>query len=264
VGILNITPDSFYDGGRYDSLRAAVERARSMIEEGADVIEIGGEKAGPGEPVPVHEEIRRVVPVLSAIRAETGIPVAVDTRRAEVAEAVMASGADIINSIDGFGDRALRRVAAATGAAVVVMHIEGRPRVANPQPHYHDVVKEVRTWLLDRVGDCLADGIAADRIAIDPGPGFGKTSQHDLTILRRIDEYTELPYPVMLAASRKGVIGAVLGIGPEERLEGTLAVLAWGVLHGVKLVRVHDVRAATRTVRMAEAVVNPQLVEAGT
>jgi dihydropteroate synthase len=240
----------------------AMDRVQAMIVEGVDLIEVGGEKAGPGPAVSAQEEIERVVPAIEIIRREADVPISVDTWKAEVARAAVEAGADIVNSIDGFDDPALRRAAAETGAAIVVMHIKGKPRVANPDPHYGDVVAEVRASLLERVGRCLADGVRPDRIVIDPGPGFGKTSAHDLEIVRHIARFTELPYPVMLAASRKSFIGAVLGGGPDERLEGTLAVLTWGVLQGVRLVRVHDVRAAVRTVRMTEAVLHPDRVEA--
>jgi dihydropteroate synthase len=233
-----------------------------MIAEGADLIEIGGEKAGPGPAVSADEEIARVLPAIEAIRRESAIPISIDTWKAEVARAGLASGANIINSIDGFDDPALRRVAAETGAGIVVMHIQGQPRVANANPSYVDVIEDVRTSLLERVDRCLRDGVRPESIAIDPGPGFGKTSEHDLALVRNIGRFTQLPYPVMLAASRKSFIGAVLGGGPEDRLEGSLAVIAWGVLHGVKLVRVHDVQASVRTVRMTEAVLRPNEVEA--
>jgi dihydropteroate synthase len=262
VGILNVTPDSFYDGGRYIAAARALDRVHAMIAEGVDVIEVGGEKAGPGPSVSAEEEIARVVPVIEAIRRETDLPISIDSWKPDVARAAVEAGADIVNSIDGFDDPRLRRVAAETEAGVVVMHIQGKPRVANPNPRYADVVGDVRSSLLERVERCLQDGVLPERIMIDPGPGFGKTAAHDLEIVRRIDAFTALPYPVMLAASRKSFIGAVLGGGPDERLEGTLAVLAWGVLKGVKLVRVHDVQAAVRTVKMTEAVLHPERVEA--
>jgi dihydropteroate synthase len=261
VGILNVTPDSFYDGGRYMTQGRALARAREMVLEGADALEIGGEKAGPGPPVSAEEEIERILPVLEAIHGEIDVPISVDTWKPAVARAAVAAGASIINSIDGFADPALRAVAAETGAAVVVMHIRGRPRVPNPDPQYRDVVAEVRASLIERVDFCIAAGVRPDRVVIDPGPGFGKTAEDDLSLIRRIVSFTELPYPVMLAASRKSFIGAVLNGGPDDRLEGTMAVLAWGVLRGVKLVRVHDVRAAVRVVRMTEAVLHPECVE---
>jgi dihydropteroate synthase len=199
--------------------------------------------------------------VIRAIKRELALPVSVDTFKPEVARAAVDAGADIINSIDGFRNPELRRVAADTGAAIVIMHIQGEPRVANPTPHYHDVVEDVRCFLQDRVRDCLENGIDADRIVIDPGPGFGKTSEHDIELLRKIERFTALPFPVLLAASRKRFIGDVLGLDAQERLEGSLAVIAWSVLHGVKLVRVHDVKASRRVCRMTEAVLHPERVQ---
>lgn len=262
MGILNTTPDSFYDRGRYQQLDRAVARAHEMIEEGADLIDVGGERAGPGEPVAVDEEIRRVIPVIEAIRRELQVPISVDTFKPQVARAAASAGAELINSIGAFGDPAMRRVAAETRSAVVIMHIKGQPRVANPNPYYKNVRDEVCRFLSERVEACLADGILPSRIILDPGPGFGKTAQHDLAVLRGLSEITSGPYPVLLAVSRKPFIGEVLGGGPEDRLEGSLAVAAWGVLNGVKIIRAHDVRATKRVCTMVEAVLHPDLVEA--
>jgi dihydropteroate synthase len=254
MGILNRTPDSFYDRGRYQALELALQRAREMIEEGADIIDIGGEKAGPGAPVPVDEEIARVVPTIARIREESTIPISVDTFKPEVARAAVDAGADIVNSIGGFADPRMRAVAAETGAAAVVMHIQGEPRVRNPDPQYGDVVQEVRDFLADRARACIDDGIRADQIIIDPGPGFGKTSGHDLALLRNLSQLTSLPYPLLLAVSRKPFIGSVLDVDTDERLEGSLAVATWGVMHGAAIIRTHDVRATKRVCTMTEAV----------
>lgn len=260
MGILNITPDSFYDRGRYGTPDVAVARALEMAGEGADIIDVGGERAGPGPEVTAESEKRRVIPLVEAIRRRIDLPVSVDTWKPAVAAAAMDAGASIINSIGGFDDPAMREVAARTGAAVVVMHIQGQPRVANPHPRYTDVVREVEQSLAARVEACLAAGIAPDRIVIDPGPGFGKSSGHDLTILRHLDRLTAGPYPVLLAASRKTFIGDVLGLDVDERLEGSLAVTAWAVLRGVRIVRTHDVRATKRVAVMTEAVLHPEIV----
>ncbi|HEX6508492.1 MAG TPA: dihydropteroate synthase [Chloroflexota bacterium] len=262
MGILNTTPDSFSDGGRYRELERALARAVQMAAEGADIIDIGGEKAGPGEPVSLEEELRRVVPVVAAVKREISLPVSVDTLKPDVARMALDAGADIINSIGGFDDPALRRVAANARAGVIVMHIQGTPRVANPCPVYGDVVEEVRRFLLERAALCVADGIDASRIIIDPGPDFGKTADQTIAVLRNLERLTELPYPVLLAASRKRFIGEMLGTEVDDRLEGSLAVATWGVLQGVRLVRVHDVRATKRIVTMVEAVLNPWEVEA--
>jgi dihydropteroate synthase len=258
MGILNVTPDSFYDRGRYRTHRAALARAHAMAEEGADILDIGGEKAGPGEPVTVDEEIRRVVPIVDAVRREIALPISVDTFKPEVARAAIQAGADIINSIGGFESPAMREVAVETGAAIVVMHIQGRPRVAHPHPTYGDVVRDVQDWLEERVRLCLEAGIAPDRVIVDPGPDFGKSSRHTLLLLHDLMSLTTGPYPVLLAASRKKFIGDVLGSSVEERLEGSLAVVAWAVQQGVKIVRVHDVRPTRRVVTMIESLLHPE------
>jgi dihydropteroate synthase len=260
MGILNRTPDSFYDHGKYLHLDTALARAEEMLEEGADMIDVGGEKAGPGEPVSAEEETRRVVPVIEALRRRTDVPISVDTFKPEVARRAVRAGADIINSIGGFADAEMRRAAAETGAGAVVMHIRREPRVADPDPVYEDVVEDVRRFLVERVQLCIADGIQPERIIIDPGPGFGKTSDQDIAVLRSLDAFTGLPYPVLLAVSRKRFIGDVLGLDTQDRLEGSLAVAAWGTLHGVRIVRTHDVKATTRVVRMTEAVLDPEFV----
>lgn len=262
MGILNTTPDSFYDQGRYAKLEKAVQRAESIVEEGADLIDVGGEKAGPGDPVSAEEEIARVIPVIQAIRRQVDVPISVDTFKPEVARRAVKAGADIINSIGGFRDAPMRRVAAETGAAIVIMHIKGEPRVANPSPHYDDVVAEVRQFLEERVEDCIEDGIPEERIIIDPGPGFGKTTSQDLEVLRGLRRLTSMSFPVLLAVSRKKFIGDVLEAPVEGRLEGSLAVATWGVLQGVKILRVHDVRGTRRVVDMTHAVLHPDAVEA--
>jgi dihydropteroate synthase len=257
MGILNRTPDSFYDQGKYHELELSLRRARDMIAEGADIIDVGGEKAGPGEPVSVEEEIERVAPAIRALKAETSVTISVDTFKPQVARAAVAAGADIVNGIGGMIDPAMRRVCADTGAVAVIMHIKGQPRVANPNPTYEDVFEEVYGFLEDRIAECIGDGIAVDRIIIDPGPAFGKTSEHDLEIIRHLDRLAELPYPLLLAVSRKRFIGDVLGLEADDRLEGSLAVAAWGVMRGARIIRTHDVKATRRVVDMTAAVLDP-------
>lgn len=257
MGILNRTPDSFYDHGKYQGLEAAIRRAEEMLAEGVDIIDVGGEKAGPGPAVSADEETRRVVPAIEAVRKRTSIPISVDTFKPEVARRAIEAGADIINSIGGFGELDMRRAAVETGAAAVIMHIRREPRVADPNPVYGDVVRDVRSFLVHRVQECIADGIAPERILVDPGPGFGKTSDQDVEILRNLRDFTDLPYPVLLAVSRKRFIGDTLGLATDERLEGSLAVAAWGTMKGVKIIRTHDVKATRRVVRMIEAVLDP-------
>jgi dihydropteroate synthase len=200
--------------------------------------------------------------MIEAVKRELSTPLSVDTFKPEVARAAVEAGADLINSIGGFADPAMRRVASDTGAAIVIMHIKGAPRVANPNPVYEDVTGEVREFLEERVATCIREGIPARRIIIDPGPDFGKTTQQSVTLMRELGRLTELPHPVLLAVSRKRFIGEVLGTSVGERLEGSLALVAWGVLQGVKLLRVHDVRASKRVAVMTEAVLRPQAIQA--
>ncbi len=237
-------------------------RAAELVSEGADIIDIGGEKAGPGDAVTIEEELRRVIPVLEAVKREVAVPLSVDTYKPAVARAAVEAGADIINSISGFDDPEMRRVARETGAVIVIMHIKGEPRVANPNPVYDDVTGEVRTFLEERVATCIREGISPERIIVDPGPDFGKTTQQSIAVVRELRRLTGLPYPVLLAVSRKRFIGQVLGTPVDERLEGSLALVAWGVLQGVKLLRVHDVRASKRVAVMTEAVLHPDAVVA--
>jgi dihydropteroate synthase len=260
MGILNRTPDSFYDHGKYRELEQAMRRADEMLSEGVDIIDVGGEKAGPGEPVSVEEEVRRVVPTIEMLRRRTPVPISVDTFKPDVARRAIEAGADIINSIGGFREPDMRLAAADTKAAIVIMHIRREPRVADPNPVYDDVVAEVRSFLMERADECSEAGIPSDRIVIDPGPGFGKTTDQDLEVLRHLHAFTELPYPVLLAVSRKKFIGDILELATEERLEGSLATAAWGTIHGVKIIRTHDVRATQRVVRMTEAVLDPSYV----
>jgi dihydropteroate synthase len=260
MGILNTTPDSFYDRGRYVDRDRAIAYALDMVAEGADILDIGGEKAGPGDAVSLEEELSRVIPVVQAIRRSIDVPISVDTLKPKVARGAIEAGASIINSIGGFQDADMRGVAAETGAAVVVMHIKGRPRVANPNPHYDDVVGEVARFLEERVAACLADGISPSSIILDPGPDFGKTTEQSVNVLRGLERITAMPHPVLLAVSRKRFIGDVLGLGVADRLEGSLALTAWGVLRGIKIVRTHDVRATRRVITMTEAVLDPGAV----
>jgi dihydropteroate synthase len=261
MGILNPTPDSFYDRGRYQTLDASINRAVEMAEQGAGMIDVGGEKAAPGAALSTEEEKRRVIPVIKAIRRQLDVAISVDTLKPDVAEAALDAGADIINSIGGFEDARMREVAARTEAAIVIMHIQGCPRIAHPNPVYGDAVEDVAAWLADRAALCLQSGIQRDRIVLDPGPGFGKRTEHDLAVIRGIERFTAMPFPILLAASRKKFIGDILSSSVENRLEGSLAVAAWGVLKGVLMVRAHDVRETVRAVRMTEAVMHPDEIE---
>jgi dihydropteroate synthase len=252
MGILNRTPDSFYDGGRMD-LGASVEHAQKMVAEGAAIIDIGAVKAGPGEDVSVEEESDRLLPLVEALR-DVGVPLSIETAHASVAQRAIDAGAAIVNDVTGFSDPGLAGVCAESEAAVVLMHhggqIRGRPR----SPQYPDVVGAVIDEWRRLAGIAHAAGVADDRIIVDAGLDFGKNTFHSLELMRRLDEQVAQPWPLLVAPSRKDVVGETLGLPLEERLEGTLALVALSVAGGAAIVRVHDVRAAVRTVMMTEAV----------
>ena len=253
MGILNVTPDSFSDGGRFLSPDAAVKRALIMEKEGADIIDVGGESSRPGaEPVPVEEELRRVIPVLERLRGKLRIPISIDTTKAEVAEAALRAGASIVNDISALRfDPAMASVVAEFGAGLVLMHMLGTPKTMQQDPHYEDVVREVREFLAERALYAQSQGIPREAIAVDPGIGFGKTVEHNLELLRRLPELVELGFPVLVGPSRKSFIGAILGLGVEERLEGTLVACAVAVVRGADILRVHDVREVRRAADLA-------------
>ncbi len=253
MGILNVTPDSFSDGGRFLSPDAAVERALAMEKEGADIIDVGGESSRPGaDPVPVEEELRRVLPVLERLRGKLRIPISIDTTKAEVAEAALRAGASIVNDISALRfDPAMAPLVAEFGAGLVLMHMLGTPKTMQQAPHYEDVVTEVRDFLAERAQYAQSQGIPREAIAVDPGIGFGKTVEHNLELLRRLPELVELGFPVLVGPSRKSFIGAILGLGVEERLEGTLAACAVAVVRGADILRVHDVKEVRRAADLA-------------
>ena len=253
MGIVNRTPDSFYDGGRMD-LGRATEHALAMVTAGADILDVGGVKAGPGEPVSETEELKRVQPLISELSARTETPISVETAHPGIAEASIEAGASMINDISGLADDSLARVCARTGASLVVMHhggqIRGRPR----HPLYDDVVIDVIEEFERCAEIAMLAGVGDDQLVVDPGLDFGKTTYHSLEIMRRLEELTALDWPVLVAPSRKDVIGETLALQPDERLEGTLALVGISVIAGAAVVRVHDVEASVRVVRMTEAV----------
>jgi dihydropteroate synthase len=257
MGVLNVTPDSFSDGGRYVGPDEAIEHGLALASEGADIIDVGGESSRPGsEAVSEDEELRRIVPVVEMLASKLSIPVSIDTTKAAVARAALDAGAQIVNDISaGLLDPPILDVAAAHAAGLVLMHMQGEPKTMQRNPTYGDVVAEVGGFLRDRAATAEAAGVSPDRIAIDPGFGFGKRLEHNLALLARLRELTQLGYPVVVGTSRKSFIGAVLGDLPVgERLEGTAATVALAVAAGAKIVRVHDVRAMVRVVRTTEAV----------
>ena len=254
MGIVNRTPDSFYDGGRM-SLEEAVEYGLSLVEEGADLLDVGGVKAGPGPEVDESEELRRLLPLIEGLSSRVSVPLSVETGRPRVAREAFDAGASIVNDVTELFDPQLAPVCAEVDATVIVMHnggqIRGRPR----HPRYADVVRAVLDRWDELAQAFIEAGVSEERIIVDPGLDFGKTTFHSLELMRRLDELVSRGRPVLVAPSRKDVVGETLGLPLEERLEGTLALVAVSVLKGARIVRVHDVAAAVRVVQMTEAVI---------
>ncbi len=255
MGILNVTPDSFSDGGTHDSVEAAVAHGLRMIEEGADIVDVGGESTRPGaRPVPVDEECRRVVPVIRALAEASDRVISIDTRKAAVARRALAAGASIVNDITALtADRDMLAVVRDSGAGAVLMHMQGKPETMQQAPRYDDVVAEVHAWLARRVKEVTAAGVPGDRLAIDPGIGFGKTLEHNLALLGALTRFNEIGRPLLVGLSRKGFVGTITGAPVESRLAGSLTALVWCIWRGAAILRVHDVRASREAVRMATA-----------
>jgi dihydropteroate synthase len=261
MGILNVTPDSFSDGGRFQTLEKALVRGLQMVEEGADIIDIGGESTRPGaQPVQPLEEIARTVPMIGRLREKTNALISIDTRKADVARAAIAAGADIINDISALSDPEMVNVAAETGAGLVLMHMQGTPETMQKNPRYDDVVSNVWNFLEERMAFAVERGVAPEQIVLDPGIGFGKTDEHNLELLRGIPQLTIAGRPVLIGASRKQFIGRITGREvPAERLAGSLAVAAFAVLHGAQILRVHDVKESCDTVRLVDTLRSNEL-----
>lgn len=257
MGVLNVTPDSFSDGGRYASVGLAVDHGLRMVDEGADVLDVGGESSRPGaDPVDADEECRRVLPVLERLREMSDVLLSIDTVKPEVARRAVEAGADLVNDISALADPGMAAVVADAGAAVVLMHMRGTPRTMQQDTRYDDVVAEVRASLSEAVERAVSAGIAGDKILVDPGIGFGKSASGNLEILRRLSELSEIGKPILVGASRKSFIGKTLDLPVDERLEGGLAVAAVAAWLGAHVVRAHDVAATVRVVRMVDAIRN--------
>jgi dihydropteroate synthase len=244
MGILNTTPDSFSDGGDFSDPTAAVERALEMAAQGADIIDIGGESTRPGaEEVSEAEEIRRTVPIIGKIREHSDVLVSIDTTKAEVAFQALEAGAQIINDVSALeADEKMAGVAAESLAGTILMHRKGSPKTMQQNPSYANVVRDVREYLEKRAAACIELGIESNRLVVDPGIGFGKTTEHNLELLRGLPELAECGWPVLAGASRKNFIGQATGrAAPRERLGGSLGVAAWAALHGAHSLRVHDI-----------------------
>ena len=255
MGILNVTPDSFSDGGRFADRQRAVEHATAMVADGAAIIDVGGESTRPGaQAVPVDEELKRVIPVIEALRRDLDVAVSVDTSKPEVMRAAVAAGAGLVNDVSALRLPGALETAAALDVPVCLMHMRGEPRTMQESPTYDDVVRDVYHFLEGRIGECVRGGIARERLLIDPGFGFGKTLDHNLELLRRLDEFAVLGQPLLVGLSRKSMIGRALGLPLEERLHASVALALLAVQRGARIVRVHDVRATRDALRMYEAV----------
>lgn len=254
MGIVNITPDSFSDGGRFYAPEAAVAHARRLLAEGADLLDLGAESTRPGAPpVPADEQWRRLSPVLETLARETEACLSVDTASASVAERALAAGAQVVNDVTAMRDPAMAEVVAGTGAGLVLMHMRGTPADMQRDPSYQDAASEVAAHLASRLDHARAAGIDRDRVALDPGVGFGKTARHSMELLARLESLTVLGRPVLVGMSRKSFIGQLLDRPVDQRLEGSLAATAVAVFLGARIVRTHDVAATARAVRVAEA-----------
>lgn len=283
MGILNITPDSFSDGGKYFDLKKAIAHGEEMVNQGADIIDIGGESTRPGaEIVPLAEELRRVIPVIENLAKKIKIPISIDTYKSEVAKRALDAGAKMVNDISGLRfDPEMVKIVSQYQAPVVIMHIKGTPRNMQENPEYTDAVDEIYDFFLERINFALNSGIKKENIYLDPGIGFGKTVEHNLGILRRLNEFYTLDCPLVLGTSRKSFIGKILDVevdpvkkiygveerldfgklpgragNPDERKEGSLATCVWAIIQGVKILRVHDVKETKRAIKITETILN--------
>jgi dihydropteroate synthase len=251
MGVLNITPDSFSDGGEFLEPQRALDRALQMQEQGAAVIDIGGESTRPGAaPVSASDELKRVIPVIDALQAQLTVPISIDTRKPEVMQAAVAAGAGLINDVNALRAPGALQAAAASAAPVCLMHMRGEPRTMQTDPHYADVVEEVKAFLLQRVAACEAAGVGRERLLLDPGFGFGKTVEHNLRLLARLEELAASGLPVVVGLSRKSMIGKLLDLDIAERLPASIALAVLAVERGARLVRAHDVAATWQAVQM--------------
>ncbi len=253
MGVLNVTPDSFSDGGRFAAVDAAIAHAVRMVQEGADIVDVGGESSRPGaDPVPAEEEIRRVEPVLRELTRDSRFILSIDTRKAVVARVALSLGVQIVNDISASRDPEMADLIRATGAGLILMHMKGEPRTMQDAPTYRNVVSEVRAFLEERCARALDAGIAPEQLAVDPGIGFGKTLEHNLELIARLPETAPAGRPIVVGVSRKRMLGALTGRDVGERLAAGLAVQTWCVLRGAHVLRVHDVKESCDAARVAD------------
>jgi len=263
MGILNVTPDSFSDGGLFSNPKTAIDHALRMEGSGADIIDIGGESTRPGaDPVSIEEEGRRVLPIIQKLARRLSIPISIDTTRSEIARKALEYGASIVNDVSGFTrDRQTLAVAAEFQAGIVIMHAKGTPETMQRHPAYHDVVEEVYLFFERKIQNVMTEGIHRNQITIDPGIGFGKTVRHNLKLINQLHRFLDFGLPVMIGPSRKSFIGKILGLPPLDRLDGTSAAAAISVFNGGTILRVHDVGPLSRVVQVAAAIRREDLVK---
>lgn len=265
MGILNVTQDSFSDGGLYFDKSAAIKRAIQMVEEGADIIDIGGESTRPGaEPVTVEEELRRTIPVIEVLAKEINVPISIDTYKSEVAKKALDAGASIVNDISGLRfDPEMAKVVSEYKVPVVIMHIKGRPKDMQQNPVYEALIPEIMDYLREGIRLAKEAGVSEDKIIIDPGIGFGKTFNQNLGIINNLREFTLLEKPILIGLSRKAFIGKILGnVSVTDRLEGTSAAVAISIMNGANIIRVHDIKEMVRVARVADAIKNLKISSA--
>ena len=256
MGILNVTPDSFSDGGKFDNPKQAASHATKMIEDGADIIDIGGESTRPGaEPVSIDEELNRTIPVIEAIRDQSDCIISIDTYKSKVAESALDAGANMVNDISGLTfDEGMASLVAEKETPVVIMHIKGTPLDMQKEPHYEDLMEEIKDYFTAKIAKAKEAGIPNTNIILDPGIGFGKRLEDNFELIRELKQICAMEYPILIGPSRKSFIGTVLNLPITERLEGTLASITAGVMNGARIVRVHDIMAVRRTIAITEKI----------
>ncbi|MEK7556993.1 MAG: dihydropteroate synthase, partial [Patescibacteria group bacterium] len=253
MGVRNVTPDSFSDGGQFLESDAALSHAKQMVADGADIIDIGGESSRPGsEAVAVEEELKRVLPVIDQHSSAIPVPISIDTRKPEVARAAVAAGAGMVNDITGLRNPEMVKAVAELAVPVVIMHMQGEPKTMQENPHYNDAVEDIKAWIGEQAKSAQTAGISD--IVIDPGIGFGKTVEHNLEILQRLREFESLGYPILVGPSRKSFIGQLTGAAAHERIAGTLAAVTVAAMNGAAIVRVHDVKECRQALAVADAI----------
>ena len=256
MGIVNVTPDSFSDGGKFNTTEKAIAHALQLVEEGADILDIGGESTRPGAtPVPLDEELKRVIPVIEGLR-DVGVPLSIDTYKPQVMQAAITAGADIVNDVCALREPQALEIVATSQAGVCLMHMQGRPQTMQSDPQYDDVVSEVRDFLKDRLDAAVQAGIDRSRIVLDPGFGFGKRTAHNLTLLNHLNDIQALGLPLLIGLSRKSVLGQVVGSSLDERIYASIAASVVAVMKGANIVRVHDVKPTIDALKIVQAVMN--------